>query len=161
MNWYKKAALNIPRMYHSTSAQRFPTIQSEGLKVNSEWDKTTGGQQLVETGYGGVKPIFLSKRSREFFEEGDVVLEVNTEGLPLVADLPSLYDRGAYMDEEGMWFEEHYTPFEFIDLVDENGMLFYDDLTNPNSEVSQIAIIFTGTAACMVDIGPERIRVIQ
>lgn len=82
MNWYKKSQLNIPTMYHTTPNTRLPKNQEEGLKIGSEWGKTTGGKTLIIKGYKGIQPIFLSKHPKEFFEEGDAILKINTRNLP-------------------------------------------------------------------------------
>lgn len=156
MNWYKIAqAYSI--MYHHTSPENEFLIQQNGLKINQEWGKTMNAKTDIETIYG-MRPIFLSLEPDKFKGSKDVTFEVNVTGLDLVADMPSLYDHGAHYDESGMWWDEDATPFEFMDYVDENGMIYYDNLLTPGSALVNICISKTKTAACENSIEPSRLR---
>lgn len=156
MNWYKIAqAYSI--MYHHTSSENSFLIEQNGLKINQEWGKTMDAQSDIERIYG-MRPIFLTLEPSKFKGPNDVTFEVNVSGLDLVADIPSLYDHGAYYDNEGMWWEEDSTPFEFMDYVDENGMIFFNDLLTPNHPLVNICITKTKTAACENSIEPSRLR---
>lgn len=149
-------------MYHNTDKGNLFLIQRNGLKINQEWGKTTGAQNEVEAIYG-IRPIFLSATPDRFKGKNDVTLVINVEGLDLVADIPSVYDKGAYYsdDMEGMWFEEEATPFEIMDFVDGDGMIYFKDMLTPDSPLAEKCIEWTGTAACENSIEPNRISVMQ
>jgi hypothetical protein len=157
MNWYKKAQ-NTTIMYHNTPANLVPQILKEGLKINSPYIKSQASQWFIPKIYK-MNPIFLTLQPQKFKEEGDITLAINTTGLKLVADIPSLTNYGAYYSEdEGMWFKTGTTPPELIDLEDEEGMIYYWDLLDPDGKTAETSIQFTQTAACMSDISPERIK---
>jgi len=158
-NWYKTA--NRVVMYHHTAPENVFLIQQNGLKINQEWGKTQGAQVDIERIYGA-RPIFLALDPNKFKGANDVTLEIDVTGLDLVADIPSLYDFGGYYSDkdQGMWWDENGVPFPLIDYVDENGMLFYEDLLNPSSPVVKVCIEFTKTAVCENSIEPQRIKVL-
>lgn len=145
-------------MFHRTNRKNAPIIQKTGLKTGQQWGKTTGAKDVIEEIYG-TRPIFLSYNKDEFKEQNDVVFKVDTTDLILVADIPSLYDKGAYYGEYGMWFEEDQVPLELIDFVDENGMIPFEGLLDPDSFICNAVIKFTQTAACLSDIPANKITV--
>lgn len=159
MNWYKIAKAHSI-MYHHTSKENSFLVQRNGLKINQDWGKTMGAKSDIERIYG-MRPIFLAIEPSKFKGAGDVTFQVNVEGLDLVADIPSLYDHGAYYDENGMWWEEDFTPFIVMDYLDENGMMSFDNLLTPGHPLVDICIGITKTAACENSIEPSRLKVFE
>jgi len=158
MNWYKKS-LNRNIMYHNTPKRFVPIIRQEGLKINSQYNKSQASQWFIPEIYK-INPIFLSLKPEIFKEIGDITLKIDTTGLTVVADIPSLTKYGAYYDEtgEGLWFKrQHLAPKKIRDMEDEDNMIYYWDLLDPNSQVVQTCIELTQTAACMENIKPNRI----
>lgn len=158
MNWYKIAQA-YSTMYHHTSSENEFLIQQHGLKINQEWGKTIDAGKDIERIYG-LRPIFLSLDPDKFKGPNDITFEVNVTGLDLVADIPSLYDKGAYYDEEGMWWEEDATPFEVMDYIDENGMIYFNDLLTPGHAIVNVCIGMTRTAVCENSIEPSRLKLL-
>lgn len=147
-------------MYHHTSKENDFLIEQHGLRINQEWGKTMDAQSDIERIYG-MRPIFLSIEPLKFKGQNDITFEVNVSGLDLVADIPSLYDHGAYYADDGMWWEEDSTPFEFMDYIDENGMIYFEDLLTPDNPLVDVCISKTKTAACENSIEPQRLRIIS
>jgi hypothetical protein len=138
------------RWFHRTTSDRVDSILQHGLKVGSEINLTLGGDWSFEV--YGQRPVFLSKSPDMFYKEhAPILLEVDTTGIELVADLPSLVDAGAYydLDEWCMWFKGS------------DAELSFDDLLNPYADECKEVIRRTGTAACLTDIPPNHIRVIN
>jgi serine/threonine protein kinase len=136
--------------YHTTSRKNLPSILREGLKINKPANYSQASSTYMKDVYGMV-PVFLSKKSTPYDGDDDaVVLAVDVSGLSLAADIPSLADKGAYVEEDHIWFEE--AP----DGLDEE--ITFDDLINgPEAEA---AINLTGTAAVLQDVEPSRISVL-
>jgi hypothetical protein len=136
--------------YHTTSRKNLPSILREGLKINKPANYSQASSTYMKDVYGMV-PVFLSKKSTPYDGDDDaVVLAVDVSGLSLAADIPSLADKGAYIEEDHVWFEE--AP----DGLDEE--IPFDDLMNgPEAEA---AINLTGTAVVLQDIEPSRISVL-
>ena len=146
--WRK--VLNERIMYHSTSPENTEAILSQGLEVGRESSHTQAGAWADE--HYGTRPIYLSTEKGKY--EG-VPLSVNTAKLTLVADLPTLVDHGANVEEEILWWNEGEEP-EALEPYLDNGELQIFDLLN-DSEVIQAAINTTGTAAALESIPPENI----
>ena len=149
-------------MYHNTDKSNDFLIEQNGLKINTEdWGKTTNAQEYIVRIYG-MKPIFLSLNPELFKGSNDITLKINSNGLDIVADIPSVSDLGAYYgdNDEGMWFSENNIPPQLINLVDENGMIYYNDMLNTNSPVAKACIEATQTAACLESIPTTRITLI-
>jgi len=149
--------------YHVTNKKNAASILKNGLKVNSPHYMTMGGTWAKDV--YGVNPIYLSsspaKTSKQKLLSGsDVALRINTKGLNLVADLPSLVDHGAYMSDisNSFYWKEGQEPEQLKEYLDENGELSFDQLVDPNSPVAQAAIQLTGSAAVLQDIAPDRIK---
>jgi len=143
-------------MYHSTDPKNIGSIQQDGLIVGRESSHTLGGSWADQ--YYGTRPVYLSVEKSKY--EG-TPLAVDTSGLDLVADLPSLIDTGAYQEEEGMYWDEGSEPAQMIDIVDEDGMVYFDDLLSPGSAAAEAAIEITGTAAALENIPPNRIQLAE
>jgi len=152
MNWYYKLANNYTIMYHSTNPEYVDNILKNGLLINSEYNNTEEGKWARDI--YGINPVFLSLDVGKF---PGVPLEVDISGLPLVSDLPSLINKGAYIIEEGFYWDEKNEPTQLKPYLDEGEIDFYELLNN--KQIIDIAINITRTAACLSNINPERIRV--
>ena len=143
--------LNERIMYHSTSPENAEAILSQGLKVGRESAHTQAGSWADE--HYGTRPIYLSVEKGKY--EG-VPLAVNTAGMPLLADLPTLVDYGANVEEEILWWNEGEEPQELEPYLDNGEIQIFDLLNDP--EVIQAAINTTGTAVVLKDIPAENIK---
>ena len=150
-NWRKYMKETV--MYHSTSPENAETISSQGLKVGMKSAHTTAGEWADR--FYGTRPVYMSVEKGKY--EGQP-MAVNISGLDLVADLPGLVDTGAYQGEEGMYWEEGEQPPIMDDYVDEDFMIYYEDLLTPDHPVAEAAIKLTGTAATLEDISAEKIK---
>ena len=145
-----KKFLNERIMYHSTSPENAEAILSQGLEVGRESSHTQAGAWADE--HYGTRPIYLSTEKGKY---KGVPLAVNTAKVSLVADLPTLVDHGANVEEEMLWWNEGEEPAELAPYL-EGGEIQIFDLLN-DSEVIQAAINTTGTAAALKNISPENI----
>ena len=102
-------------MYHATDPANVNSIQQSGLEVGRESAHTMGGAWADE--YYGTRPVYVSVQKGKY--EG-TPFEIDTAGLAVVADLPSLVDTGAYQEEEGMYWDEGSEPQQMQDIVDED-----------------------------------------
>jgi hypothetical protein len=117
----------------------------------------------------GIKPIFFSKKpqyNRAVGIKDQHILEVNLRGIPLVADLPELVERGAYWDDHhggGIYWEQlDQTPPGLVASIDHaTGLIYFDDLLTPGSGTARAAIMLTGTAATIYPVGKERILAVS
>jgi hypothetical protein len=142
--------------YHSTDPKNVPRIQQDGLLTGQESAHTTGGAWADE--HYGTRPIYVSMQKGKY--EGQP-LAIDVSDLEVVADLPGLVDAGAMIEEEGLYWEEGYEPQGLESLVDEDGMIYFEDLVDPSHPASQFAIELTGTAAVLENIPPDRIQLIE
>jgi len=142
--------------YHSTDPANVPRIQQDGLLTGQESAHTTGGAWADE--HYGTRPIYISMQKGKY--EGQP-LAIDVSGLEVVADLPGLIDAGAMLEEEGLYWEAGYEPQGLESLVDEDGMIYFEDLVDPSHPASQVAIELTGTAAVLENIPPDRIRLVE
>lgn len=142
--------------YHSTDPANVPRIQHAGLLTGQESAHTTGGAWADE--HYGTRPIYISMQKGKY--EGQP-LAIDIAGLALVADLPGLIDTGAMIEEEGIYWDFGEEPQAFMNLVDEDGMIYFEDLVDPSHPASQVAIELTGTAAVLENIPPDRIQLIE
>ena len=154
-------------MYHVTKSENLENILQNGLLINQPYAMTEGGA-WAEEAYG-VNPIFLSEKPNETTKQTlllgdfDTILEVNIDGLELIADLPALVDHGAYIGDnaEFLYWEEDEEPEEIIDLLDENGEIDMETLLDPGSWGMDDIIELTGSAAVLQNIDPSKIREIK
>lgn len=120
----------------------------------------------------GRKPIFVFKSIglaylvHSFGDAyGNALLKLDLSGIPLVTDVNSI-NAGYEPDTDILyWDHENYVPDPLLPYVyvDEDGETYYIDtycLLDPDSPETKAAIDFTGTAAVMEDIPPERITVV-
>jgi hypothetical protein len=154
--------INHNFMYHNTSIERLGSIRVNGLRLNMRKTLTDLGKWSFKV-YRCV-PIFLSVLpnyaiQNDFTENAPICLRIDTTNLPLVADLPSLIDTGAYidLDDEVLWWTEGEEPPDFNGL----GEISFYDLIRPNDPISMKAIKLTKTCACIQNIDPIRIEVMN
>ena len=143
--------LNERIMYHSTSPENAEAILSQGLKVGRESAHTQAGSWADE--HYGTRPFYLSAEEGKY--EG-VPLTVNSGGMTLLADLPTLVDYGANVEEETLWWNPGEEPEDLEPYLEDGEIQIFDLLNDP--EVIQAAINTTGTAAVLKDIPAENIN---
>ena len=147
------------KMYHSTldTGGQAESIEKTGLRTGTgigftlqgSWaDKIYGTRPI----YLSVKPGFGGGRSYE-----GIPFEVDVTGLDLVADLPTLTDYDAYVEEDGVYWEDGEVPPEMEGVVDGDGFVLFDDLLQPNSPAANAAFTLTDTAVSLEDIPPDRV----
>ena len=139
-------------MWHSTAPEHVENILSNGLQTGMKSANTIGGAWADE--FYGTRPIYLSLERGKY--EG-APLAIDVSGLELVADLPTLVDTGAYQEEEGMYWDEGSEPQQMVDIIDEDGMVYFDELLSPGSAAAKAAIELTGTAAVVQNIPSKNI----
>ena len=145
--------------YHSTPPWQAEAIEENGLKTSSGGLGFSIAGTWADEIYGN-RPIYLSVEpgkggGREY--EG-TVFEVDTTGLQLYPDLPTLVDYGAYVEEEGVYWEPEAEPEEMSPFVDGDGMLYFEDLLAPGHPAANAVMAMTGTAVSLSDISPDRIK---
>ena len=138
-------------MYHSTSPENVEAILSQGLQAGRESAHTQAGAWADE--HYGTRPIYLSVEQGKY--EG-VPLTVDTAGMDLLSDLPTLVDNGASVEGETLWWEEGEEPQALEPYLDNGEIQIFDLLNDP--EVIQAAIATTGTAVVLKGISPEQIN---
>jgi hypothetical protein len=143
--------LNERVMYHSTSPENVEAILSQGLEAGRESAHTQAGSWADE--HYGTRPIYLSAEQGKY--EG-VPLAVNTAGVTLLADLPTLVDYGANVEEETLWWNPGEEPEGLEPYLEDGEIQIFDLLNDP--EVIQAAISTTGTAAVLSDISADNIE---
>jgi hypothetical protein len=135
--------------YHSTTPDRVASILQNGLKINSATNHTEGGS-WADKYYGG-RPIYLSTSPGKY--QG-TQLSVNVSGQQLYADLPSLVDYGAYVEEDGtIWWE---SPPQGLPDGEYHVSEILDD-----AQLSRACIELTGTCAILNDILPAAISLYE
>ena len=149
-NW-REYIIQESIMYHSTDPSNIESIRQTGLETGRESTHTQAGSWADE--YYGTRPVYLSGQEGKY--EG-ASLAIDTSGLNLVADLPSLVDYGANVEEELLWWAEGEEPPELEPYLNMGEIEIFDLMNEP--DVIQAAIRTTGTAAVLDDIPPERIR---
>ena len=165
-NWrqYLKENLGREVWYHLTTPNRAELIEEEGLKINQETCLTTEAGKWANK-YYETCPIYLSLEpyiKREELPEWNlkdaVVFEVDVMGMPLVADLQMLIDKGAMVDQdlEQLWWEGNEEPEMLKEFLDDGAIEIFRLLND--SDVIDAAIQTTKTAAIVEDILPEQIK---
>lgn len=145
-------------MYHSTNKKNKKNILENGLVVNNSGGFTIGGS-WAHTVYGG-NPIFLSDEKERYSEEGFITFAVDVTGLNLLADLPTLIDFGANLEEDyTMWWGYGESPKNFEMFLDDGAISAYDIIGN--DDFNKTAIKVTRTAAVMENIPAERVVLLE
>jgi len=152
--------------YHTTSRENAEKILREGLRINpSGKGKSRASLQWMPEAYGGITPIFISRKPGRYVN--GVILKVDVSGLDLVADIPGLVDFDGRLTDHSIYWDEEETPEIIWDLMDPetgesvNGELEFEWLREPGNDISRAAIELTGTAAVMEDIEPSRIELTE
>ena len=164
-NWrqYLKESIGREIWYHLTTPDRAELIEKEGLKINQESCLTTETGKWAKE-YYGICPIYLSlepyveREELPEWLENAVLFEVDVTGMPLVADLQMLIDKGAMVDQdlEMLWWEEDEEP-ETLKEFSEDGAIEISRLLN-DPDIIDAAIRTTKTAAIMEDVLPKQIK---
>lgn len=150
--------------YHYTTKDRLPSIIKDGLRVNQPIQYTIGDNEWVHRAYG-MSPIFMGitpqkeygPRTPHGSKSVDwVLLKVNVSGMNIAADLGTLIDHGAYIEEEGFWFEKNPSwlneyEYEFT----------YDELQGSENLDLQRVIRATQTFVVLENIPPDKIKVVK
>jgi hypothetical protein len=147
--------------WHTTNKKNLEKILAEGLIPGQKSYMTIAGEWADKV--YGIRPIYISlepwkTKTQDLTGENHVTLELNLEGLDLVADLPSLYDRGAYYDYDwgGIYFDN--TPEELEEFKDEETeIILFDFLIDPYHPACEEAMKLTGSCACLNPIDSSRV----
>jgi hypothetical protein len=148
-------------VYHVTHRKFLDNIARKGLLPNQPPMFSRQSSGYVREVYGMI-PIFVSL-DKPLYGIGDrnfVVLKIYVNGIPLVADIPSLIDRGAHLEENGIWFDDNKRQFGLKETEDDD-LIYYEDLLDPTTRDCMRSISLTGTAAIMQPIEPRRIRLFK
>lgn len=140
--------------YHYTTIENYDKIKSGGLITNQASNYVIGNNDWILNAYGKI-PIFLSTEPlSEYKTENGILLKVNVEGLDIAADLGTLIDYGAYIEEDGFWFENK--P-KWLD----DSEYSYDDLQGSYTFDLPTVIKETKTFVVLENISVDRIEVIK
>lgn len=146
-------------LYHTTSIDRLESILKQGLRINSDKGYSTGSLEYMKEVYGAI-PVFVSLDHGAYGmdDKNTVTLIIDGRGLELVSDIPSLVDKGAYIDEEmqGIWFKRGRN---IIDPINDPELIHFSDLLDPDSPYCERAIEVTRTAAVLEDIPADLITI--
>jgi hypothetical protein len=159
---------NIPEIktcYHVSHKKNIDSILKNGLKINQEYYMTYGGKWANDI--YGLNPIFLSlfpteTSKQKLLDVDDVIFKIDVSDYNLVVDLPSLIDFGAYISEEynGLyWMKNIPTKLEYYQ--DSEGMIYFDDLLNPEHPIVEDVILLTNSCVIMENISPNNIILIS
>jgi hypothetical protein len=140
--------------YHTTKKENVDNILKNGLLINQRPNFSKASLTWVKDAYDGVIPIYLSKDPGKYID--GIILKIDTSGLKLLPDLPSLIDKGAGLNEESIWFAEHNTPY-FLYNYEDSEATFEDYLSD--SVLINGSIELTGTAAVTRNIPAENISI--
>jgi hypothetical protein len=162
----EKTAKGGEYWYHTTSPENAKLILQGGLRINPRGKgKSRASLQWMPEAYGGITPIFLSRKPGRY--SNGVILKVDVSGLDLVADIPGLVDFDGRLTDHSIYWDEEETPEIIWDLMDPgteesvNGELEFEWLREPDNDISRAAIELTGTAAVMQNIDPSRIELTE
>lgn len=148
-------------LYHTTTIDRLESILKNGLRLNSIENYSTGSLEYMKDLYGMV-PIFVSLDPDRYGHDGreSITLKIDGRGLTLVADIPSLIDKGAYLDEEmqGVWFK---VGKNIIDPLNDPETIYFSELLDPDNQYCERAIEATRTAAVLEDVPAGLISVLE
>lgn len=158
--------MSATELYHLTRRSLVAQIGREGLRAGprlfSGGDHTDSELDRI---YGS-RPVFLSS---EPWVSGDTwsdigsaslathelaLFAVNVTGLRLLADVMSLIDKGAYLEEGSLWFEQRDHP---LLSWEDDGEISYE-LVRTDLALGVAALTWTGTVACLDPIIPSRLR---
>lgn len=143
-------------LYHTTDVPP-EIILKEGLIGRKSKGFSTASGWVFEYGWLPSNSIFLSSDPGAYGEEGKYTYAVNVSGLNLLADYPSLVDKGAMIEEDGyLWWQNlSDVPQSLRDLHDEEYGIDKDNLTGEDT------LKATGTAVVVGTISPNRIKLFK
>lgn len=148
---------------HYTHPDNVDSILRNGLTV----DNATGAGRGLEwvLAYYETNPVYLTLGHSEFIEAyletewADYsCFEVDTAGVPLVADIPSLIDKGAKHDSGWLFVKKRAALEPLLPFADCHGSLEIEHLLEPETHACSAAIAITRTAACLSPIEPHRLN---
>lgn len=148
--------------YHYTTVDRLKSIQQNGLKINQDIQNTINNNEWMYKAYK-MAPIFMGITPQKQYGPRTplggksvdwVLLKVNVSGMNIAADLGTLIDYGAYIEEDGFWFKN--VPSWL------NGDNFtYDELQGSENLDLPRVIQTTKTFVVLEDIPPDKIKVVK
>jgi hypothetical protein len=148
---------------HFTHPDNVASIIETGIGIGREPDGSRGLEWVLA--FYEENPAYLTLEASDFIEvyragdwAGYACFDVDVSGLPLVADIPSLVDKGARYDSGLLYLKRSQALEPLLRFADENGWIEIEHLVNPGSDAAAAAIKVTGTAACVASIPPDRIR---
>lgn len=142
-------------MYHWTRKSNLESIQKNGLKINQPSEYLIAREEMQKI-YDCI-PICLSTNKSDFYGgEGFVLLEINVAGINLLPDIFSMIDKGAYIEEDHLWFERVPKALKSVDWYD--GTFYYNDLFS-EQHLIEASIKLTETVCITENIEPSRINV--
>lgn len=144
-------------VYHYTKKNKLESVLRNGLMINQRPVYTSDFfVDNLLTAYG-MAPIFCftNKNNKAYNLDGDsVLLGFDEKKFTIGADIGTLVDFGAYLEDSGFWFKGD----EFQDFYNENGELSYELLTDNSSFIKE-AVKKTGTLVILENIPPNMIHV--
>jgi hypothetical protein len=147
---------------HFTHPYNVDSILSDGIRN----DREANGAQGIEwvLAFYDENPVYLTTEDSEFigaYRDGPwpdyACFEVDPRGLPLVADLPSLVDKGARYEEGMLYVGRRGELAPLLAFADEDGWIEIEHLVDAGTDAARVAIEVTGTAACLARIPPDRL----
>lgn len=156
--------------FHVTRCEYVEDILRDGLKVNQhlKWRKTFTGSHIewAIDAYNMIWPIFISKdilwdKISSEIDDTYCVLQIDTSGLKIAADIPSLLDHHGYVDTEGetIWWEDGMEPMSMSNVLIDGEIDFHSLISD--EEVISSAIQTTGTAAVLDNIPLQNITLVN
>ena len=149
-------------MLHCTAPENVSSILEGGLKTGR--DLVLGAEAEWALAFYDVNPVYLTEERSDFIgvlTDGPwkdwPVFEVDTHGLRLVADLPSLVDLGAVYSDGMLYVGRRHELDPLLSFSNHDGWVEIEHLLDPDTDVAKVAIRLTGTAACLDDIQPGRL----
>jgi hypothetical protein len=144
-------------MYHWTNQHNLPIISTGGLKINQANNYLNDRIKMVSI--YGCNPICLStSKSDKWADKDYVLIEVLVDEGELLPDIFSMVDKGAYLEEDHLWFSK--TPKAMRDFDYEDGVFYYSDLLS-DPDLINCCVMLTKTACIDHNIDPGRLHVIR
>jgi len=140
-------------MYHRSHSSRAESILRNGLNINSEQNLTEAGEWAVDV--YGCNPVYLSANRNAYTFADSILVRVDVSDLPLVADLPGLVDKGAYVEDGGLYWERGRSPLKREPFVD------FESLLDPSTWQCAAAKELSRSAASLHNIPDSRITLLD
>lgn len=148
--------------YHYTTVDRLKSIQQNGLKINQDIQNTINNNEWMYKAYK-MAPIFMGINPQKQYGPRTptgakpvnwVLLKINVKGLNIAADLGTLIDHGAYVEDDGFWFKNKPSYLNGDDFT-------FDELEGSDKLDLQRVITNTKTFVVLQDIPVDRIKVVS